>query len=479
MGMEAFLRIVSIPAPAIRHRSGMGRCDRMRAVVWPRISSMMAIGLFVALAALLRSFSYLFSPVIRWSTLTVAAREGVVLPLLVLAVAMALLGRVYGADSLVVGRLCAKGSFRVLVRQTGICCLSGIIGYAAGLLPLTVRIAMGADYGGPDILALLSTLTTLSSLTIVASVMGAVIASRWMVIILPLGMLAVLVIGPLLTDTILVNTGRSALLPAPVWNNDFPSLGWTIEPMVAVYRAVFFVVIAMASLKVGRYVLDGVNARRWTRDPVLVSCSIIAVIMAFAPLALPMALVRGDGQSMVCSQTSRQVVVCVHPADRNLLGDIANAGYSVLDLAPQTRVTLREHVGGTPWDSDAGTAIFATPANGMSRAALTKEIQRAVAETVTGSAQCAVVHSSLEGSRELTEGERVLDIVRQEILIRLGSADPIGANVETGDRVYRSSSDFASALGEYTDAQFADWFTEHREILQSCTASKAQVMPAG
>ncbi|MBT1179303.1 hypothetical protein [Bifidobacterium vespertilionis] len=446
---------------------------------WPRARSMAGLGALVAIAAFAQTASYLFAPPVRWSSLTVAAREGVMLPALIVAVAAALFGRAYRPGNLAIGRLCAGGPFRVLARQTIGCCIAVTAGYIVALAPLAVRTALIADYDGPDVPALLAALVTLASLTVAASVLGAVAASRWTMVALPLGMFAALVFGSLLTNTFLVNTGRSALLPAPIWGNDFPSPGWRLEPMTGAYRIAFFTVLATAMLAAGRNALDGEDGRRWARDLMLWPCAIMATVMAITPLFHPMPLIRADGQSPICSDVSVQVIVCMHPADRQLSGEVAAAASRVLELAPQPHVTVNEHFGSMDWVVSAETATFRAPSGGESRDGIVREVQRAVAESVAGRMQCATVRvpGAVGEAAEVSEPEDVLISVQQEIRVRLGNADAIGVNPETGEKTYRRPNDLSDALSRLTDAQFADWFARHRAALQSCTATEATVMP--
>ncbi|NMN01172.1 hypothetical protein G1C96_1757 [Bifidobacterium sp. DSM 109958] len=442
---------------------------------WPSVPSMAALGAGVALAAFAQTSSYLFSPVVRWTSLTVAAREGLLLPALVVAVAAAAFGRSYRVHGLVIGRLCAGGTFRVLSRQIAGCCAATLAGYVVALTPLAARTAMHADYGAPDLPALLSALTTLASVTVCASVLGAVVASRWMTVLLPLVTFVWLNGGVMLTNTVLTNTGLSALMPAPLWGNDFPMPGTEIVPASSLYRIALFAALGLAALRVGRDVLDDVGRRDRVTDVPLWIGAAVAVAMTVASIVVPMPLVRHDGRTEVCSDASARVTVCVHPADRGLVGVIADTAHRVIALAPLPHVTVAEQFSGAEWRNAEDAAMFPAPAGGAGAESIAAEIRQTMVQSVAGRMRCPA--PVVGEGRALSEGENVLSVVQQEILARLGGSTTSGVDVETGETVSRRGGALADALARLDDARFADWFTRHGELLRSCEATEAQVMP--
>lgn len=467
-------------SPHIRRRTpSLCRHVRLRHAVWPSPWPYAITTVGVAVSLLVQSWNLLFGAVVRWDVVTVAVRDGMVVPSVIIAAVGAVSGRVYAANHVVVGALAGRRPSSVLRRNT--CCLvvaSGV-GYTVGMAPLVLRAAFDRAWGGPDVLAMLAAYAALACVVCLACSWGAMIARGWALVLVPIMVLAVEVLPPGINVSVLVDTGLSSLQPSLVWFDDsLPSLGWRTSAQTDVMRMVLFVAAAYASMRWAALRVD--RMRMWRDMPAWVSTLAVMAMVVSAVWCSP-PLVVSDGARSRCESTDAGITLCLHPADERLRGTVEEAldGVAALSTADgwfAIEPYRDEQWANVPVDEDAEPVYL-----GFSGTLRPDEISGDVIDqalpVVSGAVSCPVVTLE-DGSGETQEPQTsYARAVRTTLALRLGGDPNVIATI-TSQTTGEHTLPEMFGLDALSDAAFADWYEAHTEAILSCQLTAGDIEEA-
>lgn len=357
-------------------------------------------------------------------------------------------------------RAWAPTSRRPVLRSVAIVVGSvGVFAVALLALALVARGASGAS----------SALSTLSHLAgVIGSVPLGYALSRlspariWPVVTVA-GTALVLFAPLLITDTVLLDTGRSLLSVSLGWGISAPDTGWAVPTTIGLLRIGYFTLLA-----VGCTMMAGTVIRRGaTRDK----------FVALAPAALPVGLLAAIGLvspnlhlvvptpvQTVCDQPGPGLQVCVASDDHALLGDISATVGTLASLAPPTQPVLIT----IPLETNSTEATIWLPevAHASTRQEFDQQVARSVAYGLLAPGDCSVIENT-DVPDEYWRG------VLSKMLTLIGAApEQTGVVEASGEPVYGNGYDQLESLSA---EEFRDWLSVHIDEVRDCSLTAEQL----
>ena len=410
-----------------------------------------ALGAACFAGVLLYAVGFMSGSVSRWSSFAVVCREGVALPALFAALAAALLCRQFDAANVAVGRVASRDPARIWAYQLRWISSAALLGYAAGLLPLAIRLARRATWGGPDMLAVVDGCMALCFLVALAMTLGILFTGRWKIVIVPVLVMLAMVSLLLANEFALVDTGRSSLLFSPVWNDETPYLGYRITMTAHGLRILFYAVLVMLNVWVSTRRLRG--DRIATDPPTWIMTAAVTASIALSMLLSPL-LVGRTPFIMDCKRIASGSTLCLHPADDSVRGEITAAVNKTAALLADGPTVFSEYV---PNGGEAAGVLFTIPVDGRSNVDADQLVAGLVSQLIMPESMCAFSSQSTQTA---------LGLVRQEADRRLGAGD---GNESISDGESKSAAKTpGSGFTTMNDDQFTTWLGRHRTAIRTC-----------
>lgn len=430
------------------------------------VSSLVMLSVATCAIVFLQTVAMLASPVVRWSSVNDALREGMLPVGLVIAVFAAWSGRTLSRASVVVGRVCGRGPHVMVFRRIRSMSVAVLVGYVAGVAALLIRTACRATWGGLSVAAAVADGLAVPLLCAFATTLGALVESRWSYCVVPAATLALMVLPWAVTGAVLSGTGRSVLSLGVVWMDTFPEVGWEPTWQGGVFRCVLF---AAATLALTRYCMARVTGYPAHTDMTVWCGAVVCAAMMVSAVFWPVPLVRQDAESLSCAREA-DVVLCVHPADEPLRPLMVPTAQAVLRLAPQAdAMEVVESVYANQ-ALDSGMAVLSAPGAATSRGELEQTVVESLAGVVSGADACLQSDVSSGEDADLAEIASAIDA---SIRRRMGvESVPIGVDEATGEPVY---SAYQPVLDKLDDTAFSAWYGRHREAIRACRVTEADL----
>jgi hypothetical protein len=388
----------------------------------------------------------------RWSLFAVACRESIVMPVLFASLASAMMCRQFAPGNVAVGRAASRDPARIWAYHLLRLAAAALLGYVIGLAPVVVRLATKATWGGPDILALLDGCMAVLFLVTLAMTLGVFFTGIWNIVIVPVATMLAVFALLFVNDLMLVNTGHSALLFSPIWNNQTPYLGERISVAAHGLRILFYVLLTMLGMWAGTRKLRGENTTRDLPTGIM-ACAAIAALALSIQLSPP--LVSPEPFAYQCQRTASGSTLCLHPANNPIRGEIEASVDKAVKLVSDKPVTLTEYIS----DSSRNDGIPFTIPLDTSGNPDTDQLEVGLAM------QLALPEDSCSSSGQGTRN--ALTQIQDEIERRLGAGNE-GVTVTDGE----SQPDATTSGSGFTtmgDSQFKAWLDAHRDTIQACT----------
>lgn len=453
------------------------RRTHMRFVLWPSPWLYAITMVAVAVLGVVQSWNLLFAALSRWDIVTVAVRDGIAMPSLVIAVVGAILGRVYAADHMAVGALAGRGSSLVLRSNTF--CLMGAacVGYTVGMMPLVLRTAINQAWGIPDVWAMLAAYAALACVVCLACSWGALLANAWALVLVPAVMLAAMVLPSGLNVSVFMNTGLSSLQPALVWFDvSLPSLGWRTAVQTDVMRIALFSAAGYASMRWAQLRVD--QARMLCDIPAWVSTAAVMIMVVSAVWFSP-PLVVSDGARSRCEYTNAGITLCLHPADERLRETVSTALDSVAALSTAdgwfALESYRDEWWNAPVDEDV-EPVYLGFTSTVRPEEISGDVVDAVLPTVSGSTSCPVIPLDNGVSESQEPQTSYAQAVHTTLALRLGGDPSVIATIVSDDGEYLLPEMFG--LDALSDDEFALWYAAHDEQILSCQLTTSDIEQA-
>lgn len=399
----------------------------------------------------LSSSGFLSGSASRWSSFTVACREGVVMPALFAGIASSVLCRQFDAANVLAGGVASRGSSRIWAYHLRRVVSLVLLGYVLGLIPLFIRLTATATWGSPDILALLDGCAVMCFLATFGMALGAFLTGKWNIVIIP-ALLAFSVFALLLANEFaLVNTGRSSLLFSPIWNDDTPYLGDRVTAATHVLRIAFYAILIAMSAWLG--------ARRLRADAAVTDLStwLMAIPVVFSialSITLSPPLVSPAPFTVDCERTPAGSMLCLHPADDVLRREIASSVDRTTGLLSHVPLSFIEYV---PHGGNGPGVAFSVPLDDRNNIDRNQLISTLSSQIIMPDDMCS---SSAQST------QNALNLVQEEVARRLGAGEA-APPVHDGDS--RSSATTpGGGFSTMSDHEFTTWLDRNKKALRAC-----------
>ncbi|MBT1178040.1 hypothetical protein JS532_10850 [Bifidobacterium callimiconis] len=425
----------------------------------------------IASSCFAAGWKYLNGEFARWSFLTIAGREGTVFGILILGVLGGWLGAIHDEHNVVVGRSAFCGCSRVFLPRALILAFVAILGFVIGFLPLWFHAASHASWGGADLLSLLSSCVILCCAAVCSLSIGVMLSTRWAMILVPLMLVVVLLTPVIANQTILVNTGLSSLQAAPIWLNDFPTLGWGVTAQTSLMRIALYGLLSIATIRCACRRLDG---GRIGSDLIAWLCAVLSIAIVVFSIVNPAPLVKRDAARLLCTTVTNDADLCLHPADASIRDVVSRAMRKTLSVAPaperlsviegdsESRLDLPDNERSTIYLAFDGTAT---------KNEIREVVITSLAYKLSGQESCPVNAQSVDDDIRRDDIVRALE---SSIAFRSGGTRiPVGMDEESGEAVY---SEFQNRFDRLSDDEFTQWYEKHVSMIGECSLSEA-VLP--
>ncbi|MDF7640184.1 hypothetical protein PT279_01045 [Bifidobacterium sp. ESL0784] len=427
--------------------------DRKLPVWFPSLGLLAVTMLLCAVSSFFSSLGSLSGFLTCWSSFTVACREGVLLPSLVIGVMTFLVGRNFGPSNVIVGRVASRGTRSIWLHHVIRLVVAVIVGYTIGFIPLLVRLSANATWGSVDWWALPDSYSVLIFFVAFGMVLALVCSRPWGVMVVPAALLLASVCLRFVNEWVLVNTGYSSLMLSPIWGDENPYLGYQVSISTHVMRILFFSMLVLLVVCVATRILDGNTllldslSGVWA---VAISCMLVFVI------AIPQKLVIPEPFSQECAVTEMGVKLCLHPADARARRELAPLVDKVAGLTGTERSVYSEWVTGK---NPIGIS-FNIDDDGHGNLDTEQILTQLTGQIVFPDDRCTKpgVNSTAAG------------LVHRELERRVGM-DVSGSTMSDGEAVSPNET-LGHGFRAMSDAQFAAWFKEHRQLVASCAITE-------
>ncbi|WP_043651915.1 hypothetical protein [Cellulosimicrobium cellulans] len=399
-----------------------------------------------------------------WLRLDRNIRDASWVPALVAALCAGYFGRWVSPSSAMFSPAAGRG----LERLTGalIRSLALVIG-AVSLGSVAILALIVAARGADGIGAVLSTVSHVAGV-IAAVPLGFVLARvsparTWPLVTLA-GTALVLFLPLLVTDTLMVDTGRSLLSVSLSWGIAAPDTGWTVPATIALLRMGYFALLALACA-----LLAGAVVRRGsTRDKVraLAPAAMPVGLLAVIALGSPnLHLVTPTPVEMVCGEPTEKTRVCVADDDHALLPDISRTVETLASVAPPTSPVLVSSPTGSA-GSDPSTILLPEIANATTRSGFDRQVARETSLALLSPGDCDALEDA-DVPAEYWRG------VLSKMLTTVGvPPEQTGIVEDSGAPVYGNGYD---RLAPLSTPDFADWLTQHLDQVRDCSLTEDQL----
>lgn len=210
------------------------------------------------------------------------------------------------------------------------------------------------------------------------------------------------------------------------------------------------------------------------RDLIFMSASMCAIVIIIWSIAAPSQIFIAKSAVLECDSSRKDVIVCVHPADKNVQEEIADISERVFALAPQDKKVIvieamtstsvlhidhKELTHDQIYDMDNAitSALVGNENSNQMRSALYDDLISQKAASWTG---CRTDEQNNESSG-------VISAVRTALRLRLGlPAQSDMINEATGKEFIDEDSIWLAKLSE---KDFRNWYIQHRNTIKNCT----------
>lgn len=437
------------------------RRHALRNVVWPSATGRLFLAAVVMVATLAQTFGYVTAAVPRWSSFTVACRESVVLPALVVAIAATVWAWALRPDNVVIGRFPAYGVSQMVGHITRTVTISAVSGYLLGLLPLCIRTAAQATFAFIDPLTLCAAVAGLMMVGVISVWIGVVMPTHWASVAAVVAVLAAAWLPLALNLTVLANRS-SILAPALIWFNDFPGTGWRVTWQANIFRIALYLIVTFTADRLAHSCVDG---RRIRIAPDIWCGSVIAAIAVIATVIHPVTLVESDQSSARCDTYGNgTITICLHPADETIRQQTFNLANRFMELTGWNEpIRIVESPVMTAGDVDA--VIIDSPSGRADTATVDITIREGLLAKFAGYDACL----RNDGPVSNNDPTAIIRLVHNELRIRSGGeAIPIGIDETTGDTVLDPRQ---NRLRDLDDRRFTEWYVRNRQAILGCTVT--------
>ncbi|OZG58489.1 hypothetical protein BTIS_0858 [Bifidobacterium tissieri] len=423
----------------------------------------------ISFAYVMSGWRYLSGGFARWSFLVTVSREGMLFGILILGMIGGYLGIAHSGRNVVVGRMAYQGYSRVFLPRMMVLVFVAVSGFIIGLLPLTIHVANRASWGSVDVLSLSSSCLVLCCVAVCSISLGALLSTRWAVVLVPTIMGFIVLLPVLVNQTVLVNTGLSSLQAAPVWMDDFPTLGWAVTAQTNLMRIALYLLLSCAVVRLS---WRNLNGERILTDATAWLCAILSLAIVVGSLVNPAPLVRRDAARLVCKAVTQNAELCMHPADAIMEDMLSQAMKRTLTVVPESvRLQVVEGDSGSRIDgSDSRSDIRATYIMFTGEENVDESqnvIISSLAYRLSGQEECPVNEQSSD--EDMARDEIVMALESSIAFRSGGSRIPVGVGEESGKPVY---SEFQGRFDRLSDAEFVQWYADKSTMINTCTLSE-------
>ncbi|WP_422646985.1 hypothetical protein [Actinoalloteichus caeruleus] len=315
-----------------------------------------------------------------------------------------------------------------------------LLGYVVGIAPALVLTATRAQYGGPDVLAILSGPLGIAAASALGYLFGVVVPVALLSPVPGLGVY-------LLYSQSAVADGWTALLPlVRVWI----SLGRSENPAVTGYRVIFLLALLAACAVTSAVLL---RATRRTAPRALVAvlgCLALPGLLAVVPFVrTPAPLVHDAERPRVCAERGG-TEYCVHEGHASELDVLGAAGETALarlgDSVPAPRRVWDLALAGR--GEDPGVVwVQLDPV-----LPLEPEVASTLAASIAGDDACRQRYGDPGPEEDWPEAVALADDLRWRVAAL----------------VHEEHAGWAGPFSELSDAELVRWLAEHQHTVASC-----------